>query len=170
MKHEQHVGSHSEKKVSMELAWYITGFVDGEGCFSVSYTKRSKLATGIEVRPSFALGQNKRNLEVLKVIHAYFGCGAIRFSKADQMYKYEVRSIGDLRSRVIPHFKKFPLMTDKQTDFETFAFICDQVASSKHLNSQYLKQIIDLSFTMNKSGKRKYTQLELLKILNEMKV
>ena len=160
----QHVGSRS-KKESTDFSWYITGFADGEGCFSISFNRRAKLQTGIEVRPSFSIGQNRRSLEVLKNIHAYFGCGAIRFSKADQLYKYEVRSIGDLMKRIIPHFQKFPLQTSKQLDFEIFARVCELIYQSKHLNVTYLEQIIQQSYLMNVSGKRHYTQEELLKIL-----
>ena len=160
----QHVGSRL-KKESMDFSWYITGFTDGEGCFSISFNRRAKLKTGIEIRPSFSIGQNKRSLQVLKEIHTYFGCGAIRFSKSDQLYKYEVRSIGDLMKRIIPHFQKFPLQTNKQLDFKIFAQVCELIYQSKHLNATYLEQIINQSYLMNGSGKRKYTSEELLKIL-----
>ena len=160
----QYVGSR-HKEESMDFPWYITGFTDGEGCFSISFNRRAKLKTGIEIRPSFSIGQNKRSLQVLKDINTYFGCGAIRFNKSDQLYKYEVRSIGDLMKRIIPHFQKFPLQTSKQRDFDIFAQVCELIYQSKHLNAKYLEQIIQQSYLMNGSGKRKYTSEELLKIL-----
>ncbi len=160
----QYVGSRS-KKESMDFSWYITGFADGEGCFSISFNRRAKLKTGIEVRPSFSIAQNKRSLQVLKDIHTYFGCGAIRFSKRDQMYKYEVRSIGDLRKRIIPHFQKYPLRTSKAHDFEIFVEVCDLIFKSYHLNSEYLGRIIQKSYLMNEAGLRRNTREELLKIL-----
>jgi hypothetical protein len=159
----QHVGSRLLKPNSMELAWYITGFTDGEGCFSISFTKREKLITGIEIRPSFSLAQNKKNLQVLKTIYTYFGCGAIRFSKNDQTYKYEVRSIKDLQTKVIPHFKKYPPQTAKLSDFTKFEQICNLISQSKHLNKGYLVEIIELAYSMNESGKRKYAKQDLLK-------
>jgi hypothetical protein len=160
----QYVGSHPKSEF-MDFAWYLTGFVDGEGCFSISFNKRAKLLTGIEVRPSFSVAQNKRSLQLLQEIHAYFGCGAIRFSKHDQMYKYEVRSIRDLQTRIIPHFQKFPLKTSKARDFEIFARVCELIHQSRHLNHEYLKEIIQQSYLMNESGLRRNTQEELLKIL-----
>ena len=163
-KHVQHVGSRN-KKESKGFAWYLTGFADGEGCFSISFKQREKLKSGIEVRPSFSLGQNKRNLQVLKDIHAYFGCGAIRFSKRDQMYKYEVHSIGDIVNCIIPHFQKYPLRTSKALDFEIFSKVCVLIQKSHHLNPVFLEQIIIDSYLMNESGKRRYTKDELLKIL-----
>ena len=163
-KNVQYVGSRLEKEF-MDFSWYVTGFTDGEGCFSISFNRRAKLKTGIEVRPSFCLAQNKRSLQVLKDIHAYFGCGAIRFSKRDQMYKYEVRSIKDLTTRIIPHFQKFPLRTSKARDFEIFARVCVLISQSRHLNLQYITEIIHESYLMNESGSRRNTKEELLKIL-----
>ena len=160
----QNVGSCSNKITSME-GFYITGFVDGEGCFMISFNKREKLTTGIEVRPSFSIGQNKRNLKVLELIRDYFGCGAIRFSKKDQCYKYEVRGIGDLRNKIIPHFEKYPLKTSKNADFQIFAYVCDLIASSKHLNKEYLEDIINKAYQMNESGKRRYNKEQLLRIV-----
>ena len=52
----------------MEFKSYITGFVDGEGTFSVSFNYRAKLKTKIEVRPSFSISQHKRSLEILEKI------------------------------------------------------------------------------------------------------
>lgn len=160
----QYVGSRP-KRGSKEFAWYVTGFIDGEGCFSVSFNKREKLKTGIEVRPSFSIAQNKRSLQILKDIHEYFGCGAIRFSKRDQMYKYEVHSIKDLITKIIPHFEKYPLKTYKAKDFEIFTDMCLLISKSHHLNPEYLERIINNSYLMNGSGIRRYTKEDLLKIL-----
>ena len=149
----------------MELSSYITGFVDGEGCFSISFNRRSKLNTGIEVRPSFSISQNKKSLKILKEVNSYFDCGAVRFSKSDQTYKYEVRSIEDLVKKIIPHFKKHPLKTAKLNDFQIFSSVCELIHSNQHRNKQILKKIIDEAYKMNPSGKRKYKKAELLKFL-----
>ncbi len=149
----------------MEFPAYITGFVDGEGTFSVSFTRRQKLRTKIEVRPSFSISQHKRNLKILQHIHQHFGVGAIRFSKRDQNYKYEVRSIDDLIQVIIPHFERFPLQTTKRKDFQKFKTICRLVKAKHHLNPQYLQKIIDLAYSMNESGKRKHPKRKLLKFM-----
>jgi hypothetical protein len=56
----------------MDLAAYFAGFVDGEGCFTVSFSPRSKLLIGWEVRPSFSVSQNADRSEVLVLLHQYF--------------------------------------------------------------------------------------------------
>jgi hypothetical protein len=147
----------------MDQPSYLTGFVDGEGCFSVSFSLRSKMNHGIEVRPSFSVSQNRRNLSIIKLLHRYFQCGAVRYSRRDENYKYESRNISDLVQFVIPHFQKYPLRTNKKEDFELFRTICIMIRSSQHLNRSGLQKIITLAYQMNESGKRKYSKQELLR-------
>jgi len=149
----------------MEFRSYITGFVDGEGSFTVSFNRRAKLKTKIEVRPSFSISQPKRNLRILQRIQRHFGVGGIRFSKRDQNYRYEVRSIDDLVRVIIPHFEKYPLQTTKKQEFELFKEICRLVHSKHHLNQDYLRRIIDLAYMMHGGGKRRYPKAKLLRFM-----
>ncbi len=149
--------------------WYITGITDGEGCFSVSFTKRSKITVGIETRPSFSISLTRRDLELVKQIQSFFKCGAIRFSRSDRVYKFETRSISEIVNKVIPHFEKYPLHGDKKKDFEAFREICNLIYRNLHLNREYLAVIIERAYQMNPSGKRKYSREELLRMLDEVK-
>ena len=88
------VGSHAGPWSSREfLSAYISGYADGEGCFTVSISPRKKLRAGWEVRPSFSVSQNGDRAEVLYAIQAYFGCGSIRPDRSDQTLKWEVRRL-----------------------------------------------------------------------------
>jgi len=148
-----------------ELANYISGYVDGEGCFSVSFSKRDRLRIGWEVKPSFCVGQNYDRREVLDLMMNYFGCGHIRRDWSDKTLKYEIRKADDLLNKVIPHFRKFPLKSAKRKDFLLFAEICQQMKKSKHKNVRGLKVILKSAYKMNGSGKRK---LPLTTILNSL--
>ncbi len=150
--------------------WYVTGLVEGEGTFSVSFNKRRKLTVGVETRPSFSVTLHKRDLPLLKALRTFFGCGAIRYSRSDGTYKYEVRSVSDLAKKILPHFEKYPLVGAKGEDFRKFAEIVRLVHAKHHLNRQYLRQIIELAYSMNPSGKRRYEKDSLLRLLGEMKV
>jgi hypothetical protein len=108
----------------MNLPSYITGYVDGEGCFTVSFSPRRKLRIGWEVRPSFSVSQNADRSEVLLAMKDYFGCGSIRPDRSDSTLKYEVRNIDDLLEKVIPHFERYPLLSGKKKEFERFASVC----------------------------------------------
>lgn len=141
---------------------WITGFTDGEGCFSVSFTKREKSNVGVEVRPSFSIGQKASSEKSLRDIKDYFNCGAIRYSSKDGLFKYEVRNLTDLVDKIIPFFEKYQLETNKKNDFKTFAEVCKSMKQGHHLNRKGVEEIIDKSFKMNVSGKRKNTYEELI--------
>ena len=150
--------------------WFVTGLAEGEGCFTVSFSLRRKLRLGIETRPSFSISLNERDLPLIQAIHGFFGCGAVRYSRADRTYKYESRSVRDLMSNVISHFERYPLQGTKANDFNIFIDICRQVRSNLHMNRESLKEIIENAYRMNPSGKRRHRKSDLLRRLDELKV
>ncbi len=146
---------------------YISGYVDGEGCFSISFSKRDKFLVGWETKPSFSVSQNEDRAQILFLMQQLFKCGFIRRDFSDKTLKYEVRSLNDLIDTVIPHFEKYPLVSGKQKDFECFKKVCLLMQKEMHTNKDGLRKIIDLAFIMNPSGKRKYTKAEMQKALSE---
>jgi hypothetical protein len=152
-----------------ELGNYISGYVDGEGCFSVSFSIRPKLKVGWEVKPSFAVAQNFDRREVLDLMMAYFNCGHIRKNIGDKTLKYEVRSLNELLEKVIPHFLFFPLKSSKQKDFVFLKEICEKMKNFKHLEMEGFREIVSLACRMNTSGKRKYSEKMLTDSL-QMKI
>jgi hypothetical protein len=148
--------------------WYVTGLTDGEGCFCVSFTIRSTLRTGLEVRPSFALALNERDRSVLEDLQMFFGCGWIRASRSDRTYKFESRSVSELLEFVIPHFERFPLVGDKARSFEGFARICRMIRQGDHLKRDGLREIVDIAYEIN-LGKRRHSRSQLLRVLDEVK-
>ena len=140
----------------VDLPSYISGYVDGEGCFTVSISPRPTLLVGWEVRPSVSVSQNGDRSEVLLEIQRYFGCGTLRPDRSDRTLKWEVRSLPLLRQFVIPHFLQYPLLSGKQRDFQAFAAICGRMADGQHRSAAGLGEIVRLASGMNPSGKRGY--------------
>ena len=149
----------------MDLPSYISGYVDGEGCFTVSISPRPTLLVGWEVRPSLSVSQNGDRSEVLLEIQRYFGCGTLRPDRSDRTLKWEVRSLPLLRSVVIPHFQRYPLLSGKQRDFQAFAAICGRMAEGHHRSSAGLAEIVRIAGGMNPSGKRGYSPAMILETL-----
>ena len=147
------------------LSAYISGYVDGEGCFTVSISPRRKLLAGWEVRPSFSVSQNGDRAEVLHVLQTYFGCGSIRPDRSDRTVKWETRRLEDILERVIPHFVAYPLVSGKRHDFERFAVICNAMAAGAHRRREGLTQIVKIAREMNPSGRRRYDVEDVLATL-----
>ena len=148
----QHAGS----RTAASFPAYLSGYFDGEGCFTVSISPRAKLKVGWEVRPSVSVSQNEDRSQVLSMVDSYFGCGSIRPDRSDKTLKWEVRSLPLLLERVIPHFREWPMLSAKQTDFESFASICERMARREHLSKGGLVNIVRIAATMNPSGKRRF--------------
>jgi hypothetical protein len=156
------VKKYNTPTLEREIANYISGYVDGEGCFSISFSKREKLNMGWEVKPSFSVGQNFDRREVLDLMSKYFDCGFLRRDYADKTLKYEVRSLDQLIENIIPHFEKFPLISSKNKDFLIFREVCKRMKKLEHLNIEGFRKIVNLAFEMNGSGKRKYSKCQML--------
>jgi len=152
----------------VDLPSYISGYVDGEGCFTVSIAPRPTLVVGWEVRPSLSVSQNGDRSEVLLLMQGYFGCGSVRPDRSDRTLKWEVRSLPLLIGRVIPHFRKYPLLSGKRMDAELFAEICELMDRGEHRTPSGLAEIVQRTRRMNPSGKRGYRPERILESLVEM--
>jgi hypothetical protein len=100
--------------------YYITGFVDGDGSFSVSILKRAIYKTGWSINPVFTISLYGKDIDLLYRIQSFFGVGKITIHKRDGAVYYSVNSIKDLINVIIPHFEKYPLITKKTSWFLTF--------------------------------------------------
>src|SRR5436305_4834943 len=151
--------------LSMDINSYISGFIDGEGCFCVSFQPSRRHRFGWEVRPSFSVSQNADRAFLLTTIQKLWGCGHIRPDRSDKTLKFEVRTVRDLVEKVLPHFRNYPLLSAKQEDVERFDQICSLVNDRRHLETEGFQRIVELAMAMNPSGKRKYSGSEILNSL-----
>lgn len=150
----------SDQQERLEIAAWIVGFTDGEGCFSVSIFKNSTSKLGWQVFPEFVITQGKKSLPALELIRAHFGCGKIFVNKRydnhhEHLYRYCVRSVSELRECIIPFFQTHTLRTAKQTDFELFAEIVELLNQKKHLSQSGLKKI---ALKIQKMNRKKASQ------------
>ncbi len=149
----------------MDLLSYISGFIDGEGCFCISFTPSERHRYGWEVRPSFSVSQNSDRAEILTQIQDLWDCGSIRPDRSDNTLKFEVRKIDGLVKKVLPHFQQCPLLSSKQDDVKKFDLVCRLVFAKQHLELEGFRRIVEVAVSMNSSGKRRYTKDEILNSL-----
>ena len=138
---------------------WITGFVDGEGCFSIGIFKNSTSKFGYQVFPEFVVAQGAKSLNVLELMQEFFGCGNIyvnnrKDNHTENLYRFCVRSRKDLQSVIIPFFESNHLMTAKNSDFEIFCTVIQMIEARQHLNESGFSTIKNLAGTMNRQKKR----------------
>jgi hypothetical protein len=169
----QYAGPHQGIGTSKEFGfrldpWYVTGLVEGEGCFCVAFAFRSAMKMGLQALPSFSLSLSERDRYLLWELQAFFDCGLIRESRTDRTFKYEVRSVPTLLDRIIPHFDAYPPRGVKRRSFEGFAEVCQMMGQGHHLRPDGMAEVVQIAYEMN-LGKRRYSASTLLRTLDEVK-
>ena len=87
---------------------------------------------------------------LLERIQSYFGVGKITLRSRNNQVIYAVKSVKELHSVIIPHFIKYPLLTQKKVDFELFKLAIELLINKKHLTEQGLREIFSIKALMGK--------------------
>ena len=136
---------------------WVVGFVDGEGCFSVSIHRNAfaRSTGGWQLHPVFHVYQHVRHRAVLEELIPFFGLGRLR-PKGPQssVLTYAVDSLGGLEAAVLPFFEHYPLRI-KDADFRRFASIVRAMRRKEHLRPAGFEQLVRLAYAMNADGKQR---------------
>ena len=143
----------------LKIANWICGFVDGEGCFSVSVIKNKTTKSGLQIFPEFVVTQGAKSISALKEIKSFFECGNIFVNKRydnhnEYLYRYCVRSLVDLKNKILPFFSKNNLRTYKKNDFVIFERVVKLMLCKGHLNNKGRNKILLMISKMNRRKKR----------------
>lgn len=130
--------------------WFITGFVDAEGCFSISVIKDPRYKVGFRVETLFSISLHKKDLAILKLIQAFFGgVGNINFETKRDVVSYKIRSKSKLAKVLFAHFDLFPLITQKRADYLLFKEAFELISNKGHLTLEGLKEILAIKSNLN---------------------
>ena len=128
--------------------WFITGFVDGEGSFMIRVRRKPKYRLGFAVEAGFSITLHKKDLMILQEIQTYFGVGYIR-NDLNNKVKFKVESVKDIVNKVIPHFDKYPLITQKLADYLLFRDVVNMMINKEHLTKEGLNKIVSIKAVIN---------------------
>ena len=147
----------------LRTAEWMVGFTDGEGAFLVSILRNPTNRTGWQIFPEFIVTQGAKSKQVLYIFKDTLGCGEVYLNRRfdnhnEDLYRYCVRSISDLRDKVIPFFQRHPLKTHKAKDFEFFCQVMNLITDREHLTISGLKRIARLMMKMNRKVKPKFLE------------
>ena len=124
---------------------YIVGFVDGEGCFSITINKNDDRLP--EVRLVFEIELREDDEPILREIQKVLDCGNIyrleyqRYAKWRPHVKLKISNFSDISDKVIPFFKRYPLQAKKRLQFEQFCQVAELIRLKQHLTLEGVNKI-----------------------------
>lgn len=130
---------------------WVTGFVDAEGCFYVQIDKRKNSKSAWKTQPCFQIKLHIKDKDLLLQIKSFFNeVGLISTNYNYNFVVYKVHSLSDITNIIIPHFEKYPLISQKYGDFIIFQNIIKLMNKKEHLNKKGLINIVSLKASLNK--------------------
>jgi LAGLIDADG endonuclease len=106
---QQETNEVAESTLKLDPYW-VVGFVDGEGCFSVSMHHNPRFARrtyGWQLHPAFQVYQHSGHAELLLELVTFFDCGRVRSKgPSSSVLTYAVDSLRDLESKIVPFFSE----------------------------------------------------------------
>ena len=138
--------------MKLDAKW-ITGFVDGEGCFHVGINAHREMTAGYQVLPEFTVVQHERDVQILYALKEHFGCGVVRVDHGERM-AYRVRGIKHLLEHIVPFFVEHPLKTSKNVDFQKFRDVLLMIDAGEHLTADGIDKIRRIAAQMNRGRSR----------------
>lgn len=128
--------------------WYITGFCDAEGCFSIIFQKRENFNLGWQVRAEFSIHLHNKDTKLLKEFQNFFnGVGSI-VNRKDSVVYY-VTKLSDLINVIIPHFDKYNLQSAKLIDYTLWRQCIYLMVVKEHLTLKGLEKFISIKGAIN---------------------
>lgn len=150
-------------KAENALKVYIAGFADGDGSFNVSFRKRDDYSIGWKISPSFSIAQRDKIL--LQLFQKQLDCGRIREGSSEGIYYLEVVDLNDLRNKVVPFFKRYPILSEKGRErFQKFCKTLD-LLSLYPVSRVNLEEILQLQ--RNEKSKSRVTSQQILDRFDE---
>lgn len=148
----KYIKNYSTFNRDSNFPYWITGFSDAESYFTIRIGTRSNRNNSLSIIPVFGIELHEKDYDLLKQIQSFFGIGSIirRIRNGNPSVIYSVQSIIDIEKIIIPHFKKYPMLTQKQADFELFCLIIDLMIKKEHLTKDGLSKLLAIKASMNK--------------------
>ena len=106
---------------------------DGEASFFISIFRNKDYKLGWQIQPAFSITLHNKDSALLHQIQSFFGVGKIRINKNRGLLTYSVLALDDLKNVLIPHFEKYPLISNKALDFLLWSKVISLILTKDHL-------------------------------------
>ena len=131
---------------------WVAGFTSGEGCFMIktSVNRNAKLGYGVQL--SFQVTQNERDIELIRSLVSYLGCGRLVVNEKHNGSKvnFNVTKFSDIQELIIPFFLKHKILGVKFLDFEDWCRAGEIIKNKGHLSKEGLDEVFKLKAGINR--------------------
>ena len=141
----------NQDKFKLDPYW-VTGFIDAEGCFSVIIELDN--ISKWKVRVSFEVNLHEIDKDILYKINYFFKRGNIYNRLDKKRCVYRVSNVNYIKDIIIPHFTKYPLITKKGQDFLLWSKVIELILNKDHLRKEGFLKILSYYAAIN-TGKSK---------------
>ena len=114
--------------------YWISGFIDGKGCFYIRFSKNKYNKTGWSIQACFHIGLHVKDKDLLKQIKSFFGNTGNIYTSNNNFVIHQVRNLYEIIQVILPHFDKYHLITKTWADFLLFKNIIELMNKGEHLN------------------------------------
>jgi hypothetical protein len=126
--------------------WFMTGFVDAEGYFSIELYKDSKAKFKYTPRLVFGINLHVKDLPILLSFKDTLGVGTV--STKGKVTSYTVKTFKDL-AVIVNHFKLYPLVSSKYLVYQYWLQAYNIMATKEHFNYQGMTKLAALKNLTN---------------------
>ena len=141
---------------------YLAGFIDGEGCFSVSIHPNPNSKFGWLIDPDFTINQHRQSRELLESIRKFLGCGKIYEKSPGKSNVLTLTVYGRrlIYEKIIPFLDAHPILSNKRHDYTKFRDVVFRMTNKEHQTIEGFQNIVRIAFSMNAQGRQRKYLLE----------
>ena len=129
--------------------WFVTGLIDAEGTFAISILKSSSTKTGWTINARFKITMHIVDLDLILKLKNFWGVNVGKIVNFKDTCTYRVDKLTEIYEIIIPHFDKYPLVTQKLADYILFKEIVSLMINKEHLTLDGLNKIVSYKASLN---------------------
>jgi len=146
--------------------WYVSGLIEGEGCFCIAISRHKTKKLGFDARLMFEIEMIIDDKPLLEKLQRTLKCGRIyqlNYERYDWRphVKFAVKKLEDIQRRIIPFFKKYQLRGKKKRDFDLFCQAAEIFKKREHLTRMGLSKLRRIQGRMNLRRKLKWSSAKV---------
>ena len=117
----------------------------------IAIKKSPTHSLGYLVHLELVITQHQRDGLLIKSFPYYFQCGRVENLKNKATVNFRVSKFQDIYEKIIPFFKKYPILGVKALDFADWCNVAEIIKDKKHLTEEGLEKIKKITAGMNNS-------------------